>query len=523
MTNELNLKSLYDARGEGYYDAFCALLSDEGCAEHFMANFGKLFRAANAKLNEIIKYDENEKIWIRGLTDKYISEYIRKRMPEIFDRWISESEEVGRGIENYTQANNISLSENSCYSKWRDLHNKVVVRGEKIKDVNLSRKVAYAVEPKIYHKDRDFLNKLNRIPHLLPLSDNKVVDLRDGSLHERELEHYFSKKLKITIDKPVTEDEQFDENSLPIQYLRTITMNRNGELDNERYEALQLRCGYWLTGYNNEREVLIATGEASNSKTTFLSIIAEIMGPFYDVAAKEVFIKYGKNNGGVASPGIADLRDCRLAATEETDEHDKLNEGIIKSISGNGKIKARQLYLGYETFQSTSKLILVTNHIPEINDNDSNYDRIRIMTFHVKFVDQEITEEIRKINPTWRKKDKKIADKLKDPENLEIFLRWMIQGSIKYIKNGLKTPKSIIEDTFEYKNQNDIIGSFINDRLEFDEKSFLERTDIYNEYVIYCKSINQKPNSRNTLYSRIKRIFGNAIKNSNWGWRIKFK
>ena len=65
---------------------------------------------------------------------------------------------------------------------------------------------------------------------------------------------------------------------------------------------------------------------------------------------------------------LADMRGKRLDYTEEFKLGDVLNEGPIKDISGGGDITADRKGENNITFRSTGKLILATNHLPELRD-----------------------------------------------------------------------------------------------------------------------------------------------------------
>jgi phage/plasmid-associated DNA primase len=91
--------------------------------------------------------------------------------------------------------------------------------------------------------------------------------------------------------------------------------------------------------------------------------------------------------GGTSSE-VIQLKGLRYAVMQEPSKDTRINEGVMKELTGGDKIQARALYSASETFTPQFKLCVCTNTLFEINSNDDGtWRRIRICDFMSKFVD----------------------------------------------------------------------------------------------------------------------------------------
>ena len=73
---------------------------------------------------------------------------------------------------------------------------------------------------------------------------------------------------------------------------------------------------------------------------------------------------------------------------QEPSAKTKLNEGIMKELTGGDPIQGRALFKDTVTFSPQLSLVVCTNHLFEINSlDDGTWRRIKICNFESKFVD----------------------------------------------------------------------------------------------------------------------------------------
>ena len=76
----------------------------------------------------------------------------------------------------------------------------------------------------------------------------------------------------------------------------------------------------------------------------------------------------------------------------ETNDGDKLNENLIKQITGNDSISYRPLYGKQKEFKTEAKLCMLTNNKPFFKLSTSMIDRIRFLNIGSRFGDHEKTD-----------------------------------------------------------------------------------------------------------------------------------
>ena len=86
----------------------------------------------------------------------------------------------------------------------------------------------------------------------------------------------------------------------------------------------------------------------------------------------------------------------RYACMQEPSKGDKINEGIMKEITGGDPLVGRALFKDSVTFIPQFKLVVCTNVLFEIKTNDDGtWRRIRVCDFMSKFNDAPYEDEHR--------------------------------------------------------------------------------------------------------------------------------
>ncbi len=259
---------------------------------------------------------------------------------------------------------------------------------------------------------------------------NGTIDLRTGKMHRHD------KKQLITKICPTTPGDYCPTWK---QFLDDI-FGGNTEL----ISFVQRLMGYSLTGSVMEHKLPIFHGDGSNGKSTLIGAIQHALGDDYFGTLPQVVLTGGGNNRHPTE--LTTLYGKRLTVAAETESEGRLNEALIKTLTGGDTISARGLYENYWTFNPTHKIILMTNHKPQVRGTDhAIWRRLLLVPFNVKFSEEQ--------------KDKEMPDKLK-AESPGI-LQWMINGCIEWQRIGLQPPNIVLEATQQYRNAEDIIGQFI--------------------------------------------------------------
>lgn len=261
-----------------------------------------------------------------------------------------------------------------------------------------------------------------------------VLDLRSGQLSDHHYSQYLSK---------ITNVEYSDKADCPRwrQFLQDI-FDGNGELI--RY--IQKAVGYSLTGSTKEQCIFFLYGTGRNGKSTFLEVISDLLGDYTcNIQPETIMVRKVSSS---ANSDIARLKGARYVTTVEPEEGVRLNEGLVKQLTGGDRITARHLYGQEFEFNPEFKIWMGTNHKPIIRGRDDGiWRRLHLIPFSVQIPENKV--------------DKELKDKLKR-EYVGI-LNWAVEGCLLWQREGLKQPKEVAEAVSEYKSEMDVVAAFLDE------------------------------------------------------------
>lgn len=262
---------------------------------------------------------------------------------------------------------------------------------------------------------------------------NGIADLETGSLLPHNRECYMTRMLGCDVpEKPKN----------PVRWLKFL--DDIFKSDKELIRYVQKALGYSLSGLTKEQCVFFLYGTGRNGKSTFLEIVRKIIGEYATNIQPESIMM--RMTTGTANSDIARLKGARLVTSVEPNEGMRLNEGLLKQITGDDMITARKLYGDEFEYRPEFKLWMATNHKPTIRGTDTGiWRRIHIIPFTVTIPEDKI--------------DRNLSEKL-DTELPDI-LAWMMEGYRLWRFEGLHYPKVVLDAVKEYRNEMDVVSSFI--------------------------------------------------------------
>jgi P4 family phage/plasmid primase-like protien len=221
----------------------------------------------------------------------------------------------------------------------------------------------------------------------------------------------------------------------------------------------QIFMGQAITGYEpTEDRLLVMQGSGENGKTLVLSLgIRNVMGDYYTVLDDKVLL--GEQGSG-PSPELMALRGARIAVLEETQEARHLDTQRLKKIVGTGVLTGRYLFKDTVTFDTSHTMIINTNYLPRVKENDRGTWR-RLMTLPFPYTYVKGNHELRE---NQRVGDVKLKSKLSSDEAKEAILAWLIEGAKLWYQNDKQMddePKRVEEATTKWRAENDVVLSFI--------------------------------------------------------------
>ena len=262
---------------------------------------------------------------------------------------------------------------------------------------------------------------------------NGVLNLEKSGIAEHSPDFYMTRMLGTSVSNNPKKPEKW------LNFLNQI-FNDDAEL----IYYVQKALGYSLSGLTSEQCVFFLYGTGRNGKSTFLEIVRMILGDYATNIQPESIMMKSPNSS--ANTDIARLKGARLVTSVEPNEGMRLNEGLVKQLTGDDMITARKLYGDEFEYRPEFKLWMATNHKPKIRGTDLGiWRRIHIIPFTVTIPEDKV--------------DKNLTEKL----NVELpdILAWAVEGYRQWAAEGLDKPK-IIEDAIrEYQNEMDVISAFL--------------------------------------------------------------
>lgn len=300
---------------------------------------------------------------------------------------------------------------------------------------------------------------------------NGIVNLKTGELFAH------SKKLYLTsyIDVDFKPDANFC-NSLFKTFLSSICCD-NIELIN----FLQNCFGYAITGETNEQKIFLLHGLGANGKTTLIEAIGGVISSYAKHLPIEVLTGLSDNRSGAKpSPELAQTPNIRTLFTSEPNAGSCLNEGLVKLLTGGGKITVRHLYGAPFEFEPKFKIFIDTNHLPSISGEQfSMQRRLCVIPFMATFKGSSI--------------DRYLPEKLKSQPEKEVILAWLIDGAIRYYREGLTVPPSIASVTSEYVQLNDSLSRFLSECVKKHDGAVCFASTLFAAYSTFCNENGIKP------------------------------
>lgn len=291
---------------------------------------------------------------------------------------------------------------------------------------------------------------------------NGVIDLRDSKLLEHDFKRYISK---------ISHVEYTDKVDYPqwIEFLNQIF-----DEDQELINYIQKSVGYSMTGSTKEQCVFFCYGNGRNGKSTFLDIVTEIMGDYaINIQPETIMVKQGQ---GQANSDIARLKGSRFVTTVEPNEGARINEGLLKQLTGGDKVTARKLYGNEFEFEPEFKLWMATNHKPIIRGRDLGiWRRMHMVPFTVQIPEEAV--------------DKNLKYKLR--KELTGIMKWAVDGCLKWQREGLEMPSKVQDAVKEYRSEMDVISAFLEVCVEEDRCENVRSSELYKAYAKWAEENNE--------------------------------
>ena len=217
------------------------------------------------------------------------------------------------------------------------------------------------------------------------------------------------------------------------------------DLDVRRF--LQRAIGSAATGHPLEN-LFINVGSGGNGKSKFFGAISNVLGPFAVIPHKSLLVA-GRHEGHPTH--VASLFRARMLIAPETSQDDRLDEELVKNLTGGDTLRARRMREEEWSFEPSWTAFLHTNHRPRVRGTDEGiWRRVRLIPWDVTIPTEE--------------RDEHLAARLADEASG--ILNWIVAGAVDWHRRGLDEPDSVRVATSNYRTAEDHLGKFLADACD---------------------------------------------------------
>lgn len=326
---------------------------------------------------------------------------------------------------------------------------------------------------------------------------NGTIDLEKGVLREHRQEDMITRKLDIAFD-PDAECPRFD------------AFMEQAFDDPDTREFVDRLAGYCLTASTKEEKLFLFGKTAGSGKSVLVATAACVLGS-YACNVESSSLTEERDLKSIPSD-IMRTKGARLLIVNELERSARLAQSLVKKLTSGDATTARSLYKNDEEFHPTGKIVMSTNHWPQVDGKDTAIlDRILVVPFRKRFRGTS-------------QQDQDLISKLK-AERVGILARW-VRGCREWQQRGLDPPPDVLNATKEYHAAQNNLPAWATKYLSLDPSAWTATSVLYDSYMAWCGRGDNHPVAYSEFGRRIARLPGVSAERSRVeggrqarGWR----
>ena len=348
--------------------------------------------------------------------------------------------------------------------------------------------------------DKEFIKNMDTNKHLLCFN-NGVIDFNTKEFRDGYPQDYITKTTRISYTPFTPESCQ-------------ETVAQIHDFMNKLFPIPELNKYMWnhlascLIGSNKNQTFNVYHGSGSNGKSILADVMSAVLGD-YKGTVPITLVTEKRNAIGGTSSEIMQLKGIRYAVMNEPSKGMKLNEGIMKELTGGDPIQGRALYSESETFEPQFNLVVCTNNLFDIESNDDGtWRRIRKCDFVSKFIneDEPHTDETPYIFP----KDKTLKEKI--PIFAPIFASMLVKIAFE-TEGNVPDCEYVLNASNKYRIGQDHIAAFVSENITKtgDTRDRIKKQELANHFKYWFtqeQGNNKKMPKGEELYMYMDKKFG---------------
>ncbi len=236
--------------------------------------------------------------------------------------------------------------------------------------------------------------------------------------------------------------------------------------------VVQEFLGTCLIVYFKHEKVLCCVGAGANGKSVLFDVVRYVLG-IENVTTYSI-------NSLCDEKSTTRLMIQYKLLNYSSDFSGKIwNNGIFKQLASGEPVEARKLYHDPINMTEYARLAFNSNSMPDSNDTSAGFLRRLLLV------------EFKRVIPV-EKRDPNLANKL--CQEAPGILNWMIEGLVRFIKNGLKFSESTTLNTSmqSFQDATDNVKAFMEASSYKPGNAKMRLKDLYDQYKAYCSTNNIK-------------------------------
>jgi putative DNA primase/helicase len=304
--------------------------------------------------------------------------------------------------------------------------------------------------------------------------NNGTLNLKTGELQSHRKEDLITKLIPINYNPDAWCPKWID--------FLDLVMKGNQRL----IDYLWRSAGYTLTGDAGEQCLFVFYGIGRNGKSTYLNVKQTILN---DYALQTDFNSFAVKKGEGIRNDIARMKKSRLVVAIETSDGKRMDETVIKQLTGGDRVTARHLYEEFFEYRPEFKIFLATNYKPEIYGQDlAIWRRIRLIPFTVTIPEEKRINNYESVL-------------LEEKEGI---LNWMVSGCREWLEKELNEPEEVKAATKTYRSEMDILEDFIATKCFIRDGERTVHKDLYAAYQGWCEENGESPIKTRTFAKKLQ-------------------
>jgi len=263
-----------------------------------------------------------------------------------------------------------------------------------------------------------------------------------------------------------------------------------GDIDTAKF--LQKALGYALSGETALECFFIFYGDKTrNGKSTLSETVAFVMDEYARTIQPQTLSRRS-SDGSTASPDTARLKGARLVNVPEPEKGLELNIALVKQLTGGDTYTARFLNENPVEFTPEFKIFINTNHLPRTSDDTVFMSgRVKLIPFDRHFQPHE--------------QDNGLKKHFRKQKNRSSILNWLIEGYRLLQIEGLPLPEKVSSAIQAYRQETDIIGSFLAECTATQDGNRMSTAELYATYSMWAKDNGYRQMNNKNFVAELRR------------------